>query len=111
MYITGARLLEKYSGDYQAFVMKHIINRASMPATRFSDKSAEQTGHLSQSWDGSSGRRIPYPIPEPEDEFIKGAGGLVSNAKDMVSCTERNGYTVFSCVIADNLAQNHTGIG
>ena len=61
-----------------------------MASTTYSTQEANSTGHLSQSW-AYLGRRIPIVIEDPSTaNLIAGAGGVLTNAVDMVRPSSPN---------------------
>ena len=86
MFIFSAEIISKYSGKtYQEFVKERIFDQLNMTSTTFSVQEANGTGHLSQSWTYFQ-RRIPIILEDPTAaNLVAGAGGILSNAVDMVS--------------------------
>lgn len=84
-YFFAAQIITEYSGKtFQDFVKERILDPLNMTSTTYSAQEANSTGHLSQSW-AFVGRRIPIIIEDAAtSNLIAGAGGLLSNAVDMV---------------------------
>lgn len=85
MYMFASQIVTTYSGmKFQDFVKERIFDPLNMTSTTYSVAVANASGLLSQSW-AFNGRRIPISIGNPSSEdLIAGAGGILSNALDMV---------------------------
>ncbi len=82
-YILGAYLIEHYANTtYPEFVSERIFSPLGMSSSTFTPSVAAASGKLSQSWH-KSGRRIPFWFDDQVASFIGGAGGIISNVKDM----------------------------
>ena len=76
-----------YSGiPYRQFVQERIFDPLGMMSTTYSTEKARASGNFSQQWSfESGGRLIPYWIHnENMEDFIAGAGGIISSSVDMV---------------------------
>ncbi|KAJ7178172.1 beta-lactamase/transpeptidase-like protein [Mycena filopes] len=84
---------------FETYVDRFILKPLGMGATTYYSKAAEESGHLADGFgrDGvnetedvfGQGRARAYPYWAPNDgnpgHLISGAGGLISNAKDMAT--------------------------
>ena len=71
-----------YSGkSYWEFIQERIFDSLCMASTTYFPVKAQASGNFSQIWStASAGRRIPYWIQdEGMEEFIAGAGGIISS--------------------------------
>ena len=85
MYMVGAHVVSKFSGmSYQSFVSSRILAPLNMSSTTFSPSKAAQGGWLTQTWTRDA-RRIPFWFSDEVADLFAGAGGIISNAEDMVS--------------------------
>ena len=85
MYILGAYVISKYSGmSYMDFVKECIWKPLYMSTTTFYASEASRDGKLTQAWTIGN-RRIPYWFTDDQASLIADAGGIISNAVDMVS--------------------------
>ena len=86
MYVAASHIIAVYSAQpFRDFVKERIFDPLNMTSTTYSGDEAAARGLLSQSW-SSQGRRLPYWFAgEAMSYFIAGAGGVLSNAVDMVS--------------------------
>lgn len=87
MYVTAAYIVKKYSGmPLQQFVQERIFDPLGMVQSTYSVPQALKSGLLSQSMNSpmANGRTIPYWFSEDNEELNAGAGGVISNAADMV---------------------------
>ena len=86
LYYFAAHIVDTYSGKtYTEFVKERIFDPLNMTMTTYSTQEAEATGLMSQAW-AFVGRRIPVVIEDPATAtLVAGAGGVISNAIDMVS--------------------------
>ncbi|KAJ6510503.1 beta-lactamase/transpeptidase-like protein [Mycena sanguinolenta] len=85
MYVTGAYVVSKYSGSsYRDFVEERILLPLRMSSSTLYLNRAFESGKFTQSWTQSR-RRIPFFMPEHTADLIAGAGGVMSNAEDMVN--------------------------
>ncbi|KAI5123304.1 hypothetical protein M0805_009325 [Coniferiporia weirii] len=83
MYVTATYILTTYSGvPFSEFLRERIFVPLGMNASTISPASAAADGKLSQSW-ASSGRRIPFWLPEESMPTIGGAGAIISSIRDM----------------------------
>ncbi|KAJ7292861.1 beta-lactamase/transpeptidase-like protein [Mycena rebaudengoi] len=84
MYITGAHVVTRYSGlSYRDFVEQRIMQPLGMSSSTLYPDRAFNSGNLTQAW-ASSGRRIPFYLPERSADMIAGAAGVMSTAEDML---------------------------
>ncbi len=86
MYLFLPHVITTYSGKtFQEFVTERIFVPLNMTATTYNLTAADESGLMSQSFI-FTGRRIPVIFQDPRAaSFIAGAGGVISNAIDMVS--------------------------
>ncbi len=85
MYMVGAHIIAKLTNmPYPSFVESRIFSPLNMSSTTFSPSKAAKTGKLTQSWTWRGPRRIPFWFPDEVAELFAGAGGVISNAVDMV---------------------------
>ena len=86
MFAVVSRIVSKYSNmSYPEFIKKRILLPLGMNKTTFYSSQVEDSG-LSQSFTPHN-RRIPYWLPDNTVDLIAGAGGIISNAVDLVSIT------------------------
>ena len=88
MYVLASHIVSTYSGkSFREFVQERIFDPLNMTSTTYSPVKAQASGNFSQIWStASAGRRIPYWIQnEVMEEFIAGAGGIISSTVDVVS--------------------------
>ncbi|KAJ7292172.1 beta-lactamase/transpeptidase-like protein [Mycena rebaudengoi] len=84
MYLTGAHVVEKYSGiSYRDFVEKRIMKPIGMSASTLSPDRAFKSGNMTQSWT-PEGRRIRFFFSDSSADLIAGDGGVMSSAEDML---------------------------
>ncbi len=85
MYLFLPHVITTYSGKtFQEFVTERIFVPLNMTATTYNLTAADDSGLMSQSFI-FTGRRIPIIFQDPTAaNFIAGAGGVISNAVDMV---------------------------
>ena len=95
MYVLASHIVSTYSGmPFRKFVQERIFDPLGMNATTYSPVVAGKSGLLSQQWssEAAGGRRISYWVStEVREEFIAGAGGIISTAVDMVRSTATRG--------------------
>ena len=86
MYMFAAHIIDTYSGKgFADFVRERIFEPLGMASTTFSVEEAMDSGNMSQAWASTNGRRIPLWLTEEvPTRLISGAGGIISNAVDMV---------------------------
>lgn len=99
MYMVAAHLVSVYSNrPFPEFVRERIFQPLGMHSTTMSPAEATRFGNLSHAWsspllNGSNhtidGRRMPFWFAEETARLSSGAGGVISNAEDMVCCTYR----------------------
>lgn len=91
MYISSAHLISVYSGmRYVDFVKERIFTPLGMSSTTFSPTEAARDGDgLTQVWSYNK-RRIPIWFTDSTIDLISGAGGIISNAVDMVRLSVPN---------------------
>ncbi|KAJ7282733.1 beta-lactamase/transpeptidase-like protein [Mycena rebaudengoi] len=83
MYLTGAHLIEKYSGvSYRDFVENRILKPVGMTASTLSPDRAFKSGNMTQSWT-PNGRRTNFFYSERSADLIAAGGGVISSAEDM----------------------------
>lgn len=97
--MVAAHLISVYSNrPFPEFVRERIFQPLGMHSTTMSPAEATQSGNLSHAWsppllNGSNhtidGRRLPFWFAEETARISSGAGGVISNAEDMVCCTCR----------------------
>ena len=85
MYVAASHIIAVYSAQpFRDFVKERIFDPLNMTSTTYLGQEAEESGWFSQAWSGE-GRRIPYwQKDESVIEWMAGAGGIISNAFDMV---------------------------
>lgn len=83
MYAIGAHIVAKYSNSsLPDFVKNRIFIPLDMSSsTYYYNQVKDQFTHTFT----PEGRRIPYWLPDETIPLIGGAGGVISNAIDMVS--------------------------
>jgi CubicO group peptidase (beta-lactamase class C family) len=84
MYGLPGYLIGAYGNQsYVSFAKERIFDPIGMASSTFWPSVASASKNLTQTWTGN-GRQIPYWITDSQAEFISGAGGVISTAKDMV---------------------------
>lgn len=84
MFMIAAHVITTYAGQsYTSFVEERIILPLGMTSSTFSLAKAKASHRLSQGWT-ERGRRLPEWFTEDMAFLIAGAGGVISNAIDMV---------------------------
>jgi CubicO group peptidase (beta-lactamase class C family) len=96
MYIVGAQIISHVTGTpFQTYITRNIISPLGLNWTTYDITEAEQSGKLAegflnigvQTWNEHGKIRskpIPFWVKKGGDDLIAGAGGVISNAKDMV---------------------------
>ncbi|KAI1795410.1 beta-lactamase/transpeptidase-like protein [Ganoderma leucocontextum] len=83
-YILGAYLIAHYANTtYSEFVSERIFSPLGMSSSTYIPSVAAASGKLSHTWH-RNGRRIPFWFDDQLASFNGGAGGVISNPKDMV---------------------------
>ena len=86
MYMLGAHIVEKYSGlTYPEFVAERLLKPLDMSTSTLSPSEAASSGLLTDTWT-KDGRRTPFWFTEEDSQLTAGPGGVISSARDMVSC-------------------------
>ena len=96
MYIVGAQIISHVTGiPFQTYITRNIISPLGLNWTTYDTSEADQTGKLAEGfWDvgtipalNKSGEILFKPIPfwnkKGGVDLLAGAGGIISNAKDM----------------------------
>ncbi|KAF7793989.1 hypothetical protein EIP86_005115 [Pleurotus ostreatoroseus] len=84
MYVLAAHLITKYSGtEFTSFVDQRIFKPLGMNSSTYHIDEATRSGNMSQSFTADY-RRIPHQFSFGTTEaMLAGAGGILSNARDM----------------------------
>lgn len=101
MYITGAFIVQHYSGiQFPDFVEDRIFTPLGLRSSTFDPVVAFESGQLAEGfmvyetnategegWAKNKYRPIPYWCDTQDARVNAGAGGIISSAEDMVSRT------------------------
>ena len=82
--MTAAHILSTYTGSYRKFVEDNIFNQINMTSTTFSLSKVQHFDQISNAWSSFHRRRIPLWFGPEVEELVSGAGGIITNAIDMV---------------------------
>ena len=97
MYIVSAQIISHVTGiPYQKYITHNIISPLGLNWTIYDTSEADQTGKLAEAfWDISTTpwnkieetifKPIPFWNKKGGVDLMAGAGGVISNAKDMAS--------------------------
>ena len=82
--MVAAHVVATYAGQsYTSFVEERIFLPLGMTSSTFSLATAKASGKFTQGWT-KRGRRLPPWFNEDMAFLLAGAGGVISNAIDMV---------------------------
>jgi len=100
MYIIAAHIVSTYTGSFTAFVKQRIFDTLNMTSTTYSLSDAVRSGEITQAWTSiGKGRRVPHWFDDEVNQLLAGAGGIITNAADLVCDCLVNSYFFANCLV------------